>query len=360
MSSLPQSYTKDCYLNVQAMRAIAALLVVLGHTLALGGMELPRYLGGGLVHTFAYAGVDIFFVISGFVICAAASKHLASTSNSNGLQRATAFLLRRVFRIYPLYWVLLLAAFCLAYFHNPGLLALPRELIVSLFLLTERNNPVLSPAWSLVFEMYFYLCTAFILLLSRSRWLLLMAVWFGLSCGLIFSAKSLGLEGRLYTDPLLLEFGFGCLIFFAISRNYVLAPMLASVTLLLGAVFFFWGAQQTLHQGLLPPMPRVQSFGVGSALLLYALICLEHQAQLTMPRLLIALGTISYSIYLVHRPLIDLGLILVARYQIQVQAYPVLLSSLMMAIVIAASAVLYRYLERPMISIGSRLARRCE
>ena len=360
MSSLPQSYPKDCYVNVQAMRAIAALLVVLGHTLALGGMELPPFLGGGLVHTFAYAGVDIFFVISGFVICAAAGKHLTSTSNSNGLRRASAFLVRRVFRIYPLYWVLLLAAFCLAHFLNPGLLALPRELIVNLFLLTERSNPILSPAWSLVFEMYFYLCTAIILFLSRSRWLVLMVVWFGLSCVLIFSAKSLGLEGRLYADPLLLEFGFGCLIFFAISRNYVIAPMLAFVTLLLGVVFFLWGAQQTLHQGLLPPMPRVQSFGIGSALFLYALICLEHQARFTMPRLLIALGTISYSIYLVHRPLIDLGLILVARYQIQVQAYPTLFSGLVIVIVIATSAVLYRYLERPMMNLGSRLARRCE
>ena len=60
--------------NIQAMRGIAALMIVLGHCLTFASITLPNWLGGGVIHTFAYAGVDIFFVISGIVVSSAAQK----------------------------------------------------------------------------------------------------------------------------------------------------------------------------------------------------------------------------------------------------------------------------------------------
>jgi peptidoglycan/LPS O-acetylase OafA/YrhL len=84
------------YTSVQALRAIAASAVVVGHSASNGLIAVPT-----AVAVLGYSGVDIFFFISGFIVCQVA------TDNSQHQAAALQFLARRYWRIFPLYWIVL-------------------------------------------------------------------------------------------------------------------------------------------------------------------------------------------------------------------------------------------------------------
>ena len=88
------------FAGVQTMRGIAALLVVCGHAVSARPDMVGHALAEGAL-TILASGVDIFFVISGFIIARTAA------AQRNPLN----FVLRRALRIYPVYWLALLAAF---------------------------------------------------------------------------------------------------------------------------------------------------------------------------------------------------------------------------------------------------------
>jgi peptidoglycan/LPS O-acetylase OafA/YrhL len=81
------------YSSVQALRGIAASAVVVGHSAAYGLIAAPD-----AVAVLGYSGVDVFFVISGFIICQVAQRENAS---------AWSFIAKRYWRIFPLYWIVL-------------------------------------------------------------------------------------------------------------------------------------------------------------------------------------------------------------------------------------------------------------
>lgn len=146
--------------SLQWLRALAAMMVLIGHVLE----EAAHYrgIGAGAAALPWTRGVDVFFVISGVVIALAGQRHAGSTSG------AGAFLVRRVIRVVPLYWMfttLMVAALVVA----PGGVKEteldPGQIAASyLFLPYERHDgriaPVLSLGWTLNYEMFFYLLAA--------------------------------------------------------------------------------------------------------------------------------------------------------------------------------------------------------
>lgn len=137
-------------LSVQVARGVAANLVVLQH---LWQFEL-KYAGTRLPFAVHYGdlGVDVFFVVSGFIMAAVAGRGIG----------ALEFLWKRAARIYPTYWLAVLimlgAAVALpgVVHENVGRVSLWR-----CFLLIPPTKPqVITPAWSLVHEMYFYVIFA--------------------------------------------------------------------------------------------------------------------------------------------------------------------------------------------------------
>lgn len=93
-----RSQNGESYRNVQVLRAFAVLLVIVGHSIAF----LPNDSGlRGYMGSFAFAGVDVFFVISGFIIALVGAR--ASQREGNRFSRAWSFLQRRLVRIYPLF-----------------------------------------------------------------------------------------------------------------------------------------------------------------------------------------------------------------------------------------------------------------
>lgn len=191
----------DRIAGLQMLRGIAALMVLAGHVMA----EAAHYFALDIPLTALpwTRGVDIFFVISGFVVALSARRYAG---------RPGAFLTRRALRVAPLYWIfttLMVAVVMLA----PGAAKEtgfdPGQIAASyLFLPFERADgriaPVLSLGWSLNYEMWFYAIIAACLMLPRP-FLGVAAVLVGLvAAGLALRPGSAA--GIFATNPIVLEF----------------------------------------------------------------------------------------------------------------------------------------------------------
>ena len=142
--------------NIQALRGIAVLLVVLYHIMITqrrigdGGGLLPAWFLVGI------SGVDLFFTISGFVMV------VVTRGKFQRVGEMGRFLYNRLTRVYPMYWTYTLVS--LAAFTILGSTALTEDnLFRSLLLIPQNKMPLLSVGWTLIHEVYFYL--AFTLLL---------------------------------------------------------------------------------------------------------------------------------------------------------------------------------------------------
>src|SRR5882672_247790 len=133
--------------SVQALRALAALCVVVYHV---------DFVGRGAF------GVDIFFVISGFIIC-----HVTAKDHDG-------FLRKRLIRIVPLYWAGTLCLYCLGLVaprllqSEPTLSGLVNSLLFIPYAKEGgRVYPILFLGWTLNYEMFFYALFACALALNR-------------------------------------------------------------------------------------------------------------------------------------------------------------------------------------------------
>jgi len=268
--------------GVQAMRGLAALSVVGGHAIS----ARPDMVGSGLAEgalTILASGVDIFFVISGFIIASTA------VSRPNPLE----FAFRRAVRIYPVYWLALLAAFVSGHW-----IALAPEdrpaLDLGLIFAWTYPNWYIAPAWSIAFELHFYAAVAVILALAPERlFKLLFAALAVVAIAVIFR-----LPLGIYAHPLVLEFGAGVAIAYLVQRKGRLPfspviPALASGLFAAGWYWIFVRGAADAH------LARVPTYGLGAACLVYAIVSAELDGA-RFPNILQWLGGISYSLYVVH------------------------------------------------------------
>lgn len=269
------------FAGVQAMRGVAALSVVCGHALsARPDMVRPELAEGAL--TILASGVDIFFVISGFIIATTAA------AQRNPLD----FAFRRALRLFPLYWLVLLAAFVSSSWIALAPGQRPALDLGTMFAWTYPNW-YLAPAWSLAFELHFYVAVAVVLAIKPDRLFEILFAGFGL----IMLALVFGLELGIYFHPLVLEFGAGVVIAY-LQRNGRLRfsgriPAVAAGLFVAGWYWIFVrGAAD-------PQFARVLTYGVGAGLLIHTVVAVEIEGRTFSP-VLQWLGKISYSLYIVH------------------------------------------------------------
>jgi len=328
--------------NVQGLRALAALMVVFVHLgLLLATLGLPM---------FGATGVDLFFVISGFVMVHTTKPRPPS---------AWDFARNRVARIVPIYWLMTLSVFVVA-LAAPQLLGATRadggQLLESLLFIPFKKvnglvEPVLFVGWTLNYEMFFY--ALFSLGLLFRRYLLGLGAVVAVLLTLCIAGVALqpaGVIAAFYTNPIILEFGFGMLVALAIDHAPSSAPapvrMIALVSLLAAPVLFFgplvW-----------PDAPRLLACGVPAAIVVTASVLLERWGlRLTSPAIL-AVGDASYILYLSH-PYVTQSVQKLAAQLNPTGALSVALIVGCFAVVIAVAIVLHRAVERPL----SRWARR--
>jgi len=297
-------------INVQMLRFVAAMLVVFYHTAARipESSALPYQLFG-LVETFGFAGVDIFFVISGYIM-------VYTTRGRAGPNQGQQFMRRRFARIYSGYWPFFFAAWLLFGFIRPEHLA-ESHLLKSFLLWPQSLNLVLLQlSWTLSFEMYFYLLFALLVSFTptgvRTRILVsvtaLLLAFNGYKHFVIagFNPENFynyPFYQRFLTSPYMLEFLCGALLAQWLEKNRL--PM-SRVWLLAGSLLFCAGGliNTVLYSGLSEQgyhvFPRVLVFGIPSVLLVAGLVAVESDGYMANRRFSIQAGGASYAIYLSH------------------------------------------------------------
>lgn len=251
---------------IEVLRFLAALAVVFRH--------IPVIAKGDF-------GVDIFFVISGFVM-------MLSTSQSSN-----SFFLKRVIRIIPLYWGATIGVFLIA-------LTLPTllnnttadfgHLLKSLFFVPFDKNgsghwPILFLGWTLNYEMYFYFLFAVALKISHPNRgmiasLLILSVF-------VASRFSDHFILKVYGNLIVFEFSLGILAYMLLAerkwQNIIIVILVIIVAVLLRDGY---------------PNHRFYRFGLPAFLLVLVAVTLFSQRR--FPRWLVTLGGASYALYLTH------------------------------------------------------------
>ena len=281
--------------GVQALRGIAALLVVFVHyngTAVSHGFGFPVLADVELGHI----GVDIFFVISGFIM------ELTAGGQPYVKGDTSRFLYRRAVRVLPLYWVLTLVAFGITLVLGSEINArrTPQQFMMSMLLLPAADTHgqavyVIAVAWTLTFELYFYLIFAALLRLKTSTRLVLLAALFTASSGIGFLANIQDPLAHVFVDPIVFEFLLGCLLAYALRHRWALGQHT-------GWLIAAAAVSAMLLQARLLPSPgmRFIFWGLPAAALVGVVALSAGSIAIQLERPFIYLGNISYSLYLSH------------------------------------------------------------
>ncbi len=340
--------------GVEAARGVAAVLVVTVHVTSI--LADPKQYGvpvfGGLFQ-FGRAGVDFFFVLSGFIIAYVHADDIGQPG------RFWSYWRKRLWRIYPLYLVATLLW--------QGLLVLsptkgraeqdPLHVVMSWTLFPEPAWPILSVGWSLRHEIIFYGLFG-LLLLDRTLGRVVLAVW-----GACILANAAGLGVPRGT----LGGSFGAVVFSAFNLHFFFGMAVAWLVrrtawhpgfLLLAGIALFLGNGMLESFGAQPSggwLSRQLIYAVGASLALYGLAVRDRLGAGRVPDWCVALGGASYAIYLMH-----VLLALLATYVLRLSGafgtLPIELSfMILLGTAVVGGMVFSRLVERPLQRFGRRV-----
>lgn len=325
--------------GIQALRFLAAIMVVITHSFFYASERLGA---GELSWSAGAKGVDIFFVISGFVMVITSQKFV----NFKGSWKD--FLTARLIRIVPLYWTATTVKLVVLLLMSSVVLHANFDwwmIFKSYFFVPSRNidgeiRPFLGVGWTLVFEMFFYLVFTTALLFRKNIYIFVGVFLF------IFSLLSIYKEDNYspwwyLMDPIILEFYFGMIIgYFTLNNKYIPHFFSAAILLPLALAYLFL-SKNTLY------LPRIVENGIPAAILVWSVISLEVYLQGKIPRPVMFFGAASYALYLFHPLIAPLAPEVLKRMDITNFSLSV---SFSIIIAMTTSAVIFRYFEQPLTS----------
>ncbi|MDR3450392.1 MAG: acyltransferase [Alphaproteobacteria bacterium] len=338
--------------TLQAGRGLAALIVVLFHLNgSIFGLDkyFPQQIWQGFM--FGHAGVEYFFVLSGFIIAHIHWKDIGLPS------RLRSFAAKRFVRIYPVYW-LVLAVLLPIYFFVPAFAKDAPHGFIHLFgdlsLLPTPTGTTLVVAWTLKHEILFY--AGFACLIAAPRFgIALMAVDL-LGAAWVFAGNSvLPPEGGVPTvsllpvifSPLHFLFLYGALCAWAVRHGRVEHPWVPALAGI--GIFLATGMYESFALNGEWTLWGSQLYGLGSALALLGFIELERSGHIKVPAFLILLGDASYGLYLIHFPLLSLLAKIVIAAHLPDFLPPGLIFVIMAAVAVAAGIVFHLLFEKPIL-----------
>ena len=290
---------------VQALRGVAAIAVVAHHTIrtftvkAGAGIVPPALIDAPAFYDTLAFGVDLFFVISGFIMVYVSGAYMTADKPILG------FLLKRAARIYPIYIIVSLVLIGLKVMNHltEGASSFdlqPLRIATSLLLIPAWNEaggvqPILGVGWTLSYELYFYLLFAVAVVVARKAFFAPLAAFILLAITAFSLLPGGGTAiASFLAKPIAIEFLFGCLVALAIRRGARAPLPWPSIVLATAALFV---APLALHA----EAWRVLCWGLPSAVIVFAAVSLEADGRAPrLPRLFGLIGDASYSIYLVH------------------------------------------------------------
>ncbi len=343
--------------SIQALRILSALWVTLYHTRDISLFTPPDGPWRSFI-SFGYLGVDIFFVISGYIMA------LNTTERPPGSRSALQFLVQRSFRIYSGWWPAM--ALCLFVYGSVGLLE-GKDLLGSFWLYQLNFNVLVLPVtWTLTFELYFYTFVALSLLAPvhwrpRIFWaslvvlLLTNAWWIATSRYTVEQFPHTHYGMHLFLSPLCLEFLLGYLLQRQQHRIRLSTPMWVILTAIAATALYGYATHFATKpsglSGFFHFPERALFAGLLAACLLELFLTLEKRLP---HRISLWGGDISYMVYLLHLP----TLLLFERYltpHLPPHTPQVTLLAMLLILTLALSTALHFGIERPVYRRWRRL-----
>ena len=332
--------------GIQVLRFVAAMLVVVMHLTQAISIQVT---GQGHQHYWSAgsAGVDIFFVISGFVM-AISTPNVNSSSFSLRLNAAWTFLKRRLLRVVPLYWfytflkVAVLAA--LPALATRSTLDWP-HLVASLAFIPTLSpwglvEPTLPVGWTLNFEMFFYLLFALAIALGSPRIRFCVVGFFLLFLAQRFNPDSTALT--FFARSIIFEFILGMGIAYVCSnfpRSFIYAGLAASSAALL--IMIGTQLNETTN--------RFYQWGLPAGMLVLGFIWMEPWiSRIAVIKPLAFLGDASYSIYLSHTFTVPATVLFLHKMGFQNVA---MIFSTVAVLTLLVGCFSLLYIERPLIRL---------
>ena len=271
-------------LPIQYLRGIAALLVVWHHS-----REQISVFGNYFTSSFGEFGVDVFFVISGFIMF---------FTTANKPLTMSEFLVKRAERVVPLYWLATL-------FLVAAALALPQifkttqvdvyHIVKSILFIPHEspshpgeNWPILVPGWTLNYEMLFYFMFSLFLGFTLNMRVVGLGLLMGFMVTMGFALDIQNPWFEVYTNPLLLEFYFGVVVGWLYIAGVRPSRNIAWFVFITGTILLFADNE----------LPRFIARGIPAFALVYGSLWLSENPPDS--KLAHMLGDASYSIYLSH------------------------------------------------------------
>jgi peptidoglycan/LPS O-acetylase OafA/YrhL len=278
--------------NLHLLRVIAALGVVYFHTTSVAGLGLDWDVGS--------RGVDVFFVISGFIIAYI------------GTSKPEQFFVRRLIRVVPFYWAATLFVFALVvaapHLFRTTTASVPHLLASLLFVPHEAGGemqPTLLLGWSLNFEMFFYVVFALALRISPRSAPLVCVGWLIAFVLAIHTAATESPVMNFYARPIVLEFCYGIAVFYLFrwcsARRDLLVQVAWLKWLLVAILVANLVALNVFEEYYRDQAPRYLVAGIPAFFIVASALLIERLYGIaTRNRLIYLLGESSYIIYLVH------------------------------------------------------------
>ena len=333
---------------IQLLRGIACLLVAFLH---ISETYLSTYhtFFLGNIFKFGGAGVDIFFVLSGFIITYSNSQFLTKSSS------IIKFLKKRIIRIFPIYWIiisfLLLMQVALPFFYRTHYQFAGTNLL-STYLLLPNHNMVNGVSWTLTNELFFYIIFTIALLVPQKKYsIILLFIYLGILLLFPILPLSKNLINN-FTDsilfPMNIEFLLGIIIVLLMDK---LPKNWCTPLLITGVALFIFGAILTNSgkQVFTNSYNRVLLFGLPSFIIILAVVKYELTTKIYIHNLFIKLGDASYSIYLFHLPLVAAFFKIIVKFNITNYTQVLILIAGLLIIICYMGIAIYEKIEIPII-----------
>lgn len=360
--------------SIQVLRGIAAILVTYEHSMNLQISFSKSFQQSFFhLHNFGCIGVDLFFVISGFIMFYVASKYFDQ-------QSGVSFLSNRFLRINPIYYI--------ASFIFVGIVILEGELfhgqqitlkrfchgLIDTFLIFPTSSemrgylPFQIAGWTLCFEWLFYLIL-FLLIITKANkrtiFMLIILIFLLLTIvGRTFSFSDFRLV--TLTNPIILEFSLGILILqiylraklsSAISYFFLALGLILYALLIMYGFGDIWSFRMVMNGK--SSLSRFIMWGVPSAFIVMGCVGLEnnyHLQKLWRNKLLQTLGDASFSIYLIH-PII-LALFNIVYLSLGFFIDPDLSIIIQLGTALTFGVLFYKYIEKPFINYYKKIGKK--
>lgn len=324
MQAAPRAPT---LISIQLLRAVACLLVLLHHARNPKPWMFDPLAGWNFT-----PGVEIFFVISGFIMYAAARDETPGE-----------FVRRRVIRIAPLYWIATLTWMAWLVLRDMPVRDASHVWMSLAMIPHESPNhagtiwPVLVPGWTLVFEMGFYALFAVGLAVRRVVPVTTVAILVLVALGYVLEPKDA--VARAFTSPILLAFLAGVGIAWAHARaSFAKAGPLAVAG----------GLVLLAHASPWANLPKIWVVAASAAVVAGSL-AFEVQVRARRLKAMEAIGDASYAIYLFHT--LVLAVVMWQGRKLPLEGWPQFLTlmALGMGLSVLAGLAVHRWVEKPML-----------